>query len=183
MGDDGGKGMRILTYKRTHTGDPDRLGRFGINDCMGGVRNLRFDAVIGVGGTGAEPRRFGIARKLTWIGVGPRRSSGGMGRRGDIVTFDHFLLLDANGPELGSMAPNLARRIYGRRTRLVLDAYSEAERAEALAILEWARKVSVPRPSAPGVPKTCSKFPGRCKRLKGSTGNRVVAACSPRTTP
>ncbi|MGS0974834.1 hypothetical protein [Burkholderia glumae] len=47
--------MRILIYKRTHTGAPDCFGRFGINDYMGSARNLRFDAVIGVGGVGAEP--------------------------------------------------------------------------------------------------------------------------------
>jgi hypothetical protein len=28
------KVMRILTYKRTHTGDPDAQGRFGFHDCM-----------------------------------------------------------------------------------------------------------------------------------------------------
>jgi hypothetical protein len=39
--------MRILTYKRTHVGDPDQDGRFGIYDCMGRVRNYPFDAVIG----------------------------------------------------------------------------------------------------------------------------------------
>ncbi len=29
--------LRILTYKRTHIGDPDSIGQFGINDCMGRV--------------------------------------------------------------------------------------------------------------------------------------------------
>jgi len=42
--------MRILIYKRTHTGDPDLKGRFGIHDCMGRVRDYDYDAVIGVGG-------------------------------------------------------------------------------------------------------------------------------------
>ena len=32
--------MRILTCKQTHTGDPDRFGRFGVSDCIGRVRNL-----------------------------------------------------------------------------------------------------------------------------------------------
>jgi len=26
---------RVLVYKRTHHGDPDHYGQFGINDCMG----------------------------------------------------------------------------------------------------------------------------------------------------
>lgn len=30
--------MRILIYKRMHTGGPRRLGRFGIKDCTGIVR-------------------------------------------------------------------------------------------------------------------------------------------------
>ena len=57
--------MRILIYKRTHTGDPDpEHGIFGeaadeATDCMGKVRGYGFDAVIGVGGTGLEPQSQG----------------------------------------------------------------------------------------------------------------------------
>ena len=39
--------MRTLIYKRTHPGDPDAKGRFGIYDCMGRVRAWDFEAVIG----------------------------------------------------------------------------------------------------------------------------------------
>lgn len=148
--------MRILTYKRTHTGDPDRSGRFGINDCMGTIRNLHFDAVIGVGGIGAEPMSLGIAGKLTWIGVSPQRSSDNRGRRGDIVTFNRFLLMDAEGPELRSVAPNLARRMYRGRSRFVLDSYSDVEHVEALALLEWACEMTVALP----MPR---KIRGRCR--------------------
>jgi hypothetical protein len=42
--------MNTLVYKRTHTGDPDESGIFGIHDCMGQVRGWNFGAVIGVGG-------------------------------------------------------------------------------------------------------------------------------------
>ncbi len=62
--------MRTLIYKRTHSGDPDHAGWFGVNDCMGRVRAWSFEAVIGVGGTGREARREGIARNLTWVGIG-----------------------------------------------------------------------------------------------------------------
>ncbi|MCA8002749.1 hypothetical protein [Burkholderia metallica] len=156
--------MRILTYKRTHTGDPDCYGRFGINDCMGAVRNRHFDAVIGVGGIGAEQRSYGIAGKLTWIGVGPRRSKG---RRGDIVTFEHFLLLDAEGPELLAVAPNLARRVYGGRVRVLLDGYSPAEHAEALNLLKWARKALRKKTTDSGVGPRFADCPTRGNRLKG----------------
>jgi hypothetical protein len=44
--------MRTLVYKRTHNGDPDAEGRFGIHDCMGQVRSYGYEAVIGVGGVG-----------------------------------------------------------------------------------------------------------------------------------
>ena len=35
--------MRTLIYKRTHPGDPDVDGLFGIHDCMGQVRAWSFD--------------------------------------------------------------------------------------------------------------------------------------------
>jgi hypothetical protein len=56
--------MKTLVYKRTHNGDPDVEGRFGIHDCMGQVRGYGFEAVIGVGGVGDEPEAWGIAGKL-----------------------------------------------------------------------------------------------------------------------
>jgi hypothetical protein len=43
--------VRTLIYKRTHSGDSDKMGCFGIWDCMGRLRNMAFDAVIGVGGS------------------------------------------------------------------------------------------------------------------------------------
>jgi len=65
--------MRTLIYKRTHPGDPDGKGQFGIHGCMGRVRTWRFEAVIGVGGTGAEPRSHGLDGKVNWIGIGPHK--------------------------------------------------------------------------------------------------------------
>ena len=59
---------------------------------MGNVRRWAFEAVIRCGGSGLEPKRWGIARKLTWIGIGPHRSVV-QGLRGPVVTFDHFLYL------------------------------------------------------------------------------------------
>ena len=56
--------MRTLIYKRTHIGDPDATGCFGIRDCMGSVRSHDFNAVIGVGGIGREPESYGIAGKV-----------------------------------------------------------------------------------------------------------------------
>lgn len=132
--------MRILTYKRTHVGDPDQSGRFGISDCMGKVRGYSYDAVIGVGGTGYEPRSHCIDRKINWVGIGPRRASRLSGYRSDVIEFEYFVLLERDGPLLHSMAPNLARKMYNGR-RYILDAYSEIEKAEAIAIVEWAKNV------------------------------------------
>jgi len=61
--------MRILVYKRTHTGDPDLNGCFGVYDCMGSVMNLQYDAVIGVGDIGFEAQAIGISGKISWIGI------------------------------------------------------------------------------------------------------------------
>ena len=72
--------MRILTYKRTHVGDPDEHGRVGIYGCMGRVRNYGFDAVIGIGGIEREPKSFGIDRKINWVGINPKRRPSPGGR-------------------------------------------------------------------------------------------------------
>lgn len=128
--------MRILTYKRTHTGDPGVEGVFGVNDCMGRVRALEYDAVIGVGGIGAEPRSYQIDSKITWVGVSPRKRMGQW--LSPLVTFDQFVLFDAGGPALESLAPNLAKRMYEGRVRYLLSGYTSAEQMDADGIVEWA---------------------------------------------
>lgn len=165
--------MRILTYKRTHIGDPDAFGRFGINDCMGRVRSYHYDAVIGVGGTGWEARSFGIDRKITWVGIGPKRKHGGNDRRAEIVEFEHFVLFDCAGPLLCSLAPNLANKIYNGR-RYILDAYSDTEITEAISIVNWALQIADNR-QATGLKffkQTCRQ--SRCKLVKRNMRCRVL---------
>ena len=149
---------RTLIYKRTHVGDPDRAGRFGINGCMGRVRAWPFEAVIGVGGIGDEPTRNRIANRVTWVGIGPHKS---MGRdaRGPLVTFDHFILLDRHGPVFSEIAPKLARRIYSMNIRANMRAVNAAERREIAAILRLAK--SAPR----------SRSSHAAPRLKAATCN------------
>lgn len=121
--------MRILTYKRTHTGDPDNRGIFGINDCMGTIRNRNFDAVVGIGSKSPWHDSKAISGKVTWVGIGPfRRKS--PNHRGDLITFEKFVLLDGNGPEFEKLAPNLALRFYQGKARSILNSYSNAEKEE-----------------------------------------------------
>lgn len=128
--------MRVLIYKRTHHGDPDVYGQFGINDCMGRVRAREFDAVIGVGGIGAEPRAAGIAGKLGWIGIGPHKRPG---IRGPIVSFDHFVNFGTSGRELITIAPALASRMYGRNVRSLMHVVA-GRRDEVADILALAKR-------------------------------------------
>ena len=129
--------MRTLIYKRTHPGDPDAYGRFGIEDCMGQVRTWDFDAVIGVGGIGAEPRSHGLDGKVNWIGIGPRRVSAA--RRGPVLMFDRFRLFESTGPSVSQLAPQLAARLYSRNVRVVRDRLDDEERREVERILALAR--------------------------------------------
>jgi hypothetical protein len=126
--------MRTLVYKRTHHGDPDIDGRFGIHDCMGRVRCWSFEAVIGVGGFGPEPRTHGLAGKINWIGIGAHRTSI-EDKRGPIVTFDHFVHYGSGGPEFATLAPNLANRIYSDNIRAIMNGLDAIEKAEVAAIL------------------------------------------------
>jgi hypothetical protein len=108
--------MRILIYKRTHTGDPHpQHGIFGEADCMGEVRGWRFDAVIGVGGISYEPRVKGIARKLTWVGIGAHKW--GDPRKPLVRFVDHFWCPDETGPYLKNIAPNLAKYVFDTNRR------------------------------------------------------------------
>jgi hypothetical protein len=126
--------MRILTYKRTHTGDPNAEGQFGINDCMGRIRTWNFDAVIGVGGYGAEPKSHGIEGRVTWVGLNPSWSPH-PGGYGQIVTFESFALFDQQGPMLHGLAPMLARRMYENGARVLFKSYSAQEKSEAEALI------------------------------------------------
>jgi hypothetical protein len=113
--------MRVLIYKRTHPDDPNEDGVFGCQDCMGAVRRRRFDAVIGVGGVGAEAQRWRIDRRLNWVGVGAHPSASfAVGDRGPLITFDRYLLLEEQGPELKSIAPALARYMYSVHRRVIM---------------------------------------------------------------
>ena len=142
--------MRTLIYKRTHHGDPDESGQFGIHDCMGRVRAWDFAAVIGVGGVGAEPTSHGLDGKVNWIGIGPHKRRV-PGKRGPLVTYDHFLFLGSSGPDFEVLAPRLAERIYSRNVRVVMNGLDSGEQEEVLAILELAK----------GAPPSCGRGPLR----------------------
>jgi hypothetical protein len=150
--------VRILTYKRTHVGDPNAAGVFGCSDCMGQVRARAFDAVIGVGGLSQEPRSHGIDGRITWVGVKPRVV--GYSERGPVLMFASFLLLDSDGPSFSDLAPELARRMYERNVRSILTGYTPKQRREAESIVRWAlvqaRKASrTSRRGAPRSHRTC----------------------------
>ncbi len=157
--------MKILVYKRTHTGDPDAEGRFGIHDCMGTIRNLPFDAVVGVGGLGKEAQSHGIDRKVNWVGVNPVRNRRSNGARAGTVTFERFALFEDRGPLLHLLAPNLAKRMYAGR-RFVFTSMTAAEHAEAVQLLELADQASSASPldADPKSPPRCR--PAKCVRKR-----------------
>jgi hypothetical protein len=107
---------------------------------MGRVRSLAYDAVIGIGGIGAEPRGYEIDGKITWVGVYPTKSLGEW--IAPKVAFQRFTLFDANGPELHSLAPSLARRMYQGKVRYLLSSYSSSEQAEAEKVVKWAMEAT-----------------------------------------
>lgn len=157
--------MKILIYKRTHTGDPDPEGRFGIDDCMGTIRNLPFDAVIGVGGTGKEPQSYGIDRKINWVGVNPQHKHKTNGARAGIVTFEKFALFEERGPLLHLLAPLLAQRMYAGR-RFVFKSMTPAEHAEAIQLLKLADDDSPASSNEVSQNRRASCRPTKCVRKR-----------------
>lgn len=168
--------MRTLVYKRTHPHDPDERGCFGIEDCMGVVRARTFDAVIGVGGNGAEARSHDINGKVNWIGIGAHKLNTPRGYRGPLVTFDHFMLFEAAGPDFVQLAPTLAKRIYSTQGQCSFLWFNKIEQAEISRILSLAESepasmweqvapydIRTKCPRRPG--KKCSKSVRRVQRL------------------
>ncbi len=156
--------IRILTYKRTHIGDPDEKGRFGIYDCMGSVRDYEYDAVIGVGGLGREPESFGIDRKINWVGITPTRYRSRNNHAAEI-TFSYFRRWENQGPLLETLAPLLARRMYEGGARILLSGYTDEEQVEAERILAWARRqpgLTLPSPNKSREPRSCEYRCNRC---------------------
>lgn len=127
--------QRVLVYKRTHIGDPNQLGEFGCNNCMGRVRSWDFKAVIGVGGIGPEAIEGGVAFMVNWIGIGPHKRPGKW--KHPIVTFDHFLDLHTENLDFCEVAPLLAGRIYSRNIRATM-RFSKVEMEEVERLLSLA---------------------------------------------
>jgi hypothetical protein len=153
--------MRTFIYKRTHKGDPDTKGRFGIHDCMKQLRNCAFDAVIGIGGMGYEAIAHGIDRKINWIGTGAKKHSLS-NVKGQLVTFDHFILFEKTGVDFWAVAPSLADRMYARYAPRFLfdDEFSKAERAEVSRVLKLA--AHAPPSSRTRLPKSVLCNPRGC---------------------
>ena len=107
--------MRVLIYKRTHKGDPDETGIFGIEDCMGRVRDWNYDAVIGIGGKRPWKEDADIKQKINWVGIQPKKvKSNG---RASCVVFAHFVLFEDKGQVIETKYPNLFRHMYHSRKR------------------------------------------------------------------
>lgn len=114
------KHPKVLIYKRTHKGDPDTKGIFGIEDCMGRIRNWKYDAVIGIGGRSPWKGQTGIKHKINWVGSGPKTH--GQHKRGKMIVFEHFELYEEAGADICEKYPNLFDYMYGTKKRFVLSA-------------------------------------------------------------
>jgi hypothetical protein len=163
------KQPRILIYKRTHTGDPDYKGRFGINDCMGKVRNRNYDAVIGLGGKRPWKGFSKIAYRLNWVGINPIKHKC-RDRRGKLVTFSKFFLYNEDGLFIKDIAPKLYQYLYvsSPYRRIVMsESLSEEAYHEAFNILESAHKYPISNPLSKCRPKTSNmcKKPNHCMQL------------------
>ena len=149
--------MNTLVYKRTHSGDPDESGIFGIHDCMGRFRGWPFDAVIGVGGKCPRSRDKGLARKINWVGIDPckseasspiwlsaKRSDWAKVFHGPLVAFEYFAFWGEEGPEFGELAPDLYSHIFEdhhhRRFVMSQNLTDENMQEEVHRILIWAKK-------------------------------------------
>jgi len=128
--------MDTLIYKRTHTGDPNKLGVFGCHGCMGQVRRRHFDAVIGIGGKRPDRGHEHIAFKITWVGINPKKTESPHDSRGPLVEFECFVLWDETGPDVRTVAPKLFRYMFeDQHVRHVMSRSLPSEMQEEVLII------------------------------------------------
>jgi hypothetical protein len=102
---------------------------------MGRVRRRSFDAVIGVGGKSPWRGHEGIALKITWIGISPRKTEA-PGLRGPRVEFECFVLWNETGPDLKTLAPNLFRYMFeDQHVRVVMSRSLPSEMQEEVTTI------------------------------------------------
>ena len=157
----------VLVYKRTHPGDPDLTGVFGVEDCMGRVRWVEADVVIGIGGIGPEARSYGIDGRLSWIGIGARRENvpaDWIGWRGPLVTFKLFRLWEETGPLLSKVAPALFKRFCNSKAPRYATEFSKPEERDIKRLIAMARRKSSTKTSMTSSQKT----QGKCRPRRGS---------------
>jgi hypothetical protein len=105
------KRMKILVYRRTHTGDPNSKGVFGCNNDMGSIRDWNY-AVIGIGGKNPHPSCGSIKERITWVGICPVKTVSPHGFKGSLVTFRKFILWDGGGPLVKGNYPALYEYMF-----------------------------------------------------------------------
>ena len=104
--------MATLVYKMTHKGDPDHArGFWGVEDCMGRIRDYDFDAVIGIGGLTWWKRETSRAGEVVWIGIEPQKVPV-QGKRGPLVRFAHFHYFLEGELMLSEIAPVLEKSMH-----------------------------------------------------------------------
>ncbi len=130
----------VLIYKRTHKGDPNAEGIFGINGCMGRIRNWEFNSVIGIGGKRPDAGSENIAYKINYIGIGARKVPVNPKDGWPYVIFANFRLYEENGILLEEIAPNLYKHMYDVDRRVIKSSSlpTIAMHEEVLKILKLA---------------------------------------------
>lgn len=195
--------QRTLVYKMAREGDPDRLGCFGIRDHMGEIRNLKFDAVIGIGGIGSDAKRSGIASRVVWIGMSLHRQSDmPNGWRGDLVISHEFLYLGNRGPKLCEVAPHLAKLMYANKSRKYLSSgfdqkvMGEIQKLLAIAkqevlanqkamlkISAESKKLTINHPKTSKTPRSRNPKSGSLSASRQSKSNTVLPPLVSFVTP
>lgn len=128
----------VWVYKRTHVGDPSIEGLFGHSDCMGSLRDNKFDAVIGIGGLGDEAQSYDMNNKINWVGIIPHIYSKEKGHRACTYEFEHFVLFENVGPAIKDFAPLLYNHMYREKhVRQIKNGITPEEFEEVLGIIKW----------------------------------------------
>ncbi|MCY4000038.1 MAG: hypothetical protein OXF84_04400 [Bacteroidetes bacterium] len=127
---------------------------------MGSKRQnfLKYDAMIGVAGSRPDKGSEEIAGRLTWVGIGPKKLD--TFKRGPILSFDRFNLLNGDGPCLSQAAPDFWNWMEKGLRRAFRDSNNLpfSIRSEILALVD---RYGINSPSRFEIGE-CNEESGRC---------------------
>lgn len=125
---------RVFIYKMRVEDDPDPNCHWGVDNCMGKMRDWDYDAVIAVAGFNWEGNKSAVKR-IVWVGICPEKKPS---ENGTLVDFEVCRYFGENGPLIEEW-PSVSKRLFpteGKGARFFIADQKSKEWPEVMELLK-----------------------------------------------